>query len=117
MTVHDVITLAMGNEYEDIENDPVAKRFSIDVLNILLVDSFEAEQNSRERDGKTLLEEIPHVTELTDDVPYNDMLTRWALPYGIEWKYAEQNLEQYKADQYKRLYEDARHIAGGAAWL
>lgn len=117
MTVHDIIKTAFANEYEGIESDPDAVRHSLDVLNLLLVECYSAEQNSRERDGKPLLTEIPSVSTLEDDVPYNSMLTRWALPYGLEAKYAEQNLEESKAIQYRQMYEDARMIAGGGVWV
>ena len=117
MTVHDIIKTAFANEYEGIESDPDAVRHSLDVLNLLLVECYNAEQNSRERDGKTLLTEIPQVTALTDEVPYNMMMVGRVLPLGIEWKYAEQNLDQYRADQYERRYEDAKMIAGGGVWL
>jgi hypothetical protein len=117
MTVHDIIRTALAGEFEDVEADSDDVRHLINVLNTLLIDCFEAEQNSRERDGKTLLTEIPQVTALTDEVPYNMMMVGRVLPLGIEWKYAEQNLDQYRADQYERRYEDAKMIAGGGVWL
>ena len=117
MTVHDIIRTALAGEFEDVEADSDDVRQLINVLNTLLIDCFEAEQNSRERDGKDLLTEIPRVSTLEDDVPYNAMLTRWALPYGLEAKYAEQNLEESKAIQYRQMYEDARMIAGGGVWV
>ena len=112
MTVHDIIRIAFANEYEDIESDPDAKRFSIDVLNMLLADAYEAEQYYRithHQQPITLLS----VSELTDNLPYNDGLARIAFPYGIEWKYCEQNLEMDKAAQYRALYEEARDRHGG----
>lgn len=117
MTVHDIIRTAFSGEFEDIENDTDAAKHCIDVLNTLLIDCFEAEQNSRERDGIPLLEEIPQVTEMTDEVPYNMMMVGRVLPIGIEWKWNEQNLDQYRADQYERRYNDAKMIAGGGVWL
>jgi hypothetical protein len=45
------------------------------------------------------------------------MLLRYTLPYGLEWKYAEQNLDQYRADQYKAMYDDTKMISGRAVWL
>ena len=117
MTVRDIIKTALAAEYEDIESDTVAVRHSIEVLNTLLIDCFEAEQNSRERDDNELLTAVPMVTALTDEVPYNTKLCRQVLPLGIEWKYAEQNLDQYRADQYKILYEQTKHEAGGGVWL
>lgn len=117
MTVHDIIKTAFAGEYEDIEADRDAVRHSIEVLNTLLIDCFDAENNSRECEGRELLTEVPFMRELTDEVPYNIHMVRHVLPYGLEWKYAEQNLDQYRADQYKRMYDDARHIAGRAVWL
>ena len=117
MTAQDIIRTAFAGEYDDIENDVVAVNHSIDILNTLLIDCFEAEQNSRERDGKDLLTELPPVTSLNDEVPYNMMMVGRVLPIGIEWKWNEQNLEQYRADQYERRYEDAKQIAGGGVWL
>lgn len=117
MTVHDIIRTAFSGEFEDIENDTDAAKHCIDVLNTLLIDCFEAEQNSRERDGLPLLEEIPQVAEMTDEVPYNMMMVGRVLPLGIEWKWNEQNLDQYRADQYEARYNDAKMIAGGGVWL
>jgi len=117
MTAHDIIRTAFAGEYEDIENDDVAQKHCMTVLNTLLIDCFEAEQNSRERDGKELLTEIPQVTAMTDEVPYNLMLVGRVLPLGIEWKYAEQDHDMYRADQYERRYQDAKMIAGGGLWL
>ena len=117
MTVHDIIRTALAGEYENIENDTEAVQHSIEVLNVLLADCFSAEQNSREAEGKELLTEIPRVTSLQDEVHYNAMMLRYVLPYGIEWKYAEQNLDQVRAAQYKAMYDDTKQIAGGAVWL
>ena len=117
MTVHDIIRTALSGEFEDIENDQDAQKHLIDVLNTLLIDCFEAEQNSRERDGIALLTEVPQVTRLSDEVQYNTMMVGRVLPLGIEWKYCEQNLDLTRADQYERRYEDAKMIAGGGVWL
>ena len=117
MTVRDIIRTAFAGEYEQVEGDPEANQFLIDVLNLLLVDCYQAEQNSREANGQELLTAIPTVTTLDDEIPYNDMLTRYALPYGVESKHAEQNLDQYRADQYRLMYEQAKHMAGEAVWL
>lgn len=113
MTVHDVITLAMGNEYEDKQNDPDAARFSIDVINMLLADAYEAEQYYREIHRMSPLTEIPLVEQMSDEIPYNEGLARIAFVYGVEWKYCEQNLEEDKAVQYRTLYESARDSHGG----
>ena len=113
MTVHDIIKLAFANEYEDFETDPEASRFSIDVLNMLIADAFEAEQYYREMHGQTPLTAIPSVSDIGDTVSYNDGLTRIAFPYGIEWKFCEQNLEIEKAAEYRALYERARDAHGG----
>ena len=117
MTAQDIIRTALAGEYEDIESDPDAVRHSIEVLNVLLADCYQAEQNSREAVGDPLLTEIPVVTELTDDIHYNHLMLRYVLPYGIEWKYAEQNLDTERALRYQSMYEDAKHRAGGSVWL
>lgn len=112
MTVHDIIRIAFANEYESFENDTEAAESSIDILNLLLADCYEAEQYSREIKGDTLLTAIPVVSEMDDVVPYNDILTRTALPYGIEWKFCEQNLDA-RAEQYRARYLQAKQSAGG----
>jgi hypothetical protein len=118
MTVRDIIRTAFAGEYEEIEGDKDAARYLVDVMNELLADCYEAEQNSREVKRQDMLTEIPLVTSLDDEIPYtNMMLLRYALPHGIEWKHAEQNLDQYRADQYRAMYEDAKHTAGGGLWL
>jgi hypothetical protein len=113
LTAHDIIRMAFANEYESIENDPDAKRFSLEVLNVLLADAYDAEQYYREVHRMALLEAVPTVTDMTDVVPYNDVLLKSAFPFGIEWKYCEQNLEMDKAAEYRALYENAKELHGG----
>ena len=117
MTVHDIIRTALAGEYEHIEDENTAVPHLLMWMNTLLADCYEAEQNSRQADGKPLLTEIPYVRAMTDEVPYNTFMLRFVLPYGIEWKYAEQDLDMDRAIQYKAMYEDAKHRAGGAVWL
>ncbi len=117
MTVHDIISTALAGEYEDIEEDTDAVRHLIRWMNTLLAECFSAEQNSRQADGKELLTEIPMVKELSEEIPYNEMMLRFVLPYGIAWKYAEQDQDMNRALQYRSMYEDAKHRAGGAVWL
>lgn len=117
MTVHDIIRTALAGEYEDVEDQTTSVRHLIEWMNTLLADCYGAEQNSRQADGKELLTEIPTVKELTDEVPYNTMMCRYVLVYGIEWKFAEQDLDMDRAIQYSAMYEDAKHRAGGAVWL
>ena len=112
MTVHDIIKLAFANEYEDFETDPVAAENSIEILNLLLADCFDAEQYYREMHGSTPLSAIPRVTDMTDVVDYNPMLVATALPFGLEWKYCEQNLDA-RAEQYRARYINAKLNAGG----
>lgn len=117
MTVQDIIRTALAGEYEHIEDENTATPHLLTWMNTLLADCYGAEQNSRQAEGKELLTEIPTVHAMTDEVPYNDMLVRYALPYGIEWKYAEQDLDANRAIQYRAMYEDAKRNAGGAVWL
>ena len=113
MTAQDIIRMAFAGEYEDIENDPEAKRFSMDVINVLLADAYDAEQYYREMHDETLLTEVPLISSVDAPIPYNDALVRAAFPYGVEWKYCEQNLEADRAVQYRTLYEAARDAHGG----
>ena len=115
MTAHEIIKTGFGLMYENSEADVKAARFSRDVLNILIAECFDAENNSRADDDR--LTTVPFISSSTDTVPYNDHLCRVALPYGIAWKYAEENLNQYQAEWYRAKYEEARRIAGGAKWM
>lgn len=51
------------------------------------------------------------------DVPYNDHLTRIALPYGIAWKYCAANDRVQEAELYRNLYEEARMVGGRGKWI
>lgn len=115
MTAQEIIRMGFGLMYENSEADVKAALFSRHVLNILIAECFDAENNSR-ADGDELTV-VPFVNLPTDNVPYNDHLCRVALPYGIAWKYAEENLNQYQAEWYHARYEEARHNAGGARWV
>ena len=112
MTAYDIIKLGLSHVYDTPVTDVEAKKFSLDVLQTLVVECFESEQNSREVEDAA----IPNVTNQNLVIPYNDYLCRVCLPYGVAWKYAEAN-NLPTAAYYQNLYEDARHIAGGAKWV
>lgn len=73
-------------------------------MNILLQESFNAENSIRAADGEPELSSAPWVTSLDDDIVYHDSITRAALPYGLAWQYHQDAENHDLAAQYRELF-------------
>ena len=90
---------------DGVENAKKSKiNLATSYMNILLQESFNAENSIRAADGEAELASAPWVTDLDDDVPYHDQITRAALPYGLAWQYHQDAGNHDLAAQYRELF-------------
>lgn len=58
------------------------------ILNLFLQETYELNNGLREWAGKEPLPEVPFLTALTDEVPYEGIVVRLLLPYGVAGRLA-----------------------------
>lgn len=78
--------------------------FALPVINGLLAETFSANNALRIKAGKEELKEIPTLSSLLDEVEYEPILLRTALPYGICAKLIIDDDDMGKVAYYQNQY-------------
>lgn len=103
--------------YEEDGEDLDSKKFSLPFLNILLQESFNAENSIRKALGEEILAQAPLLQSLDEEIPYHDSITKGALPYGLAWQYRVEAMDNYWAAVYRNLFETAINQATMFSWV
>lgn len=82
MTVNDIMKGALAICGEGAPA-PYLSVFGVPWANLLMADSFEIEQNIRRAKGCPLLERLPVLGSLSDEVPYDEKLVSAAFVFGF----------------------------------
>ena len=72
-------------------------------INILLPEVFLYNENYRAHAGKEPLVVCPTIAALSDEIPFEDMICRLALPYGLASKLAYDDDETGKASYFNGM--------------
>lgn len=84
MTANELFYAAMALFYEN--NSEVHQDYVKGLINVLLAECFDVNNRLRRRAGKEELTRIPRIGDMMDEIPYEEMLVRLALPYGLAAK-------------------------------
>ena len=104
MTGKEVLGLSLNLLFEETdEYDGVAVSF----LNLLIPELYVTEQQLRAVNGLEALEKVPYLASLADDIPYNEELTRAALPFGLAAHIAFDDGDMGKVSYFRQLYVNA----------
>lgn len=104
------VTLMFGVDADKADYQP----YYINILNVLIAENFYHNQALRRMRGKTELEQIPYIADMTDDLDYEDEFTRQILPYGIAG-YIYTDDDKGLGAEYKNKYEYERSKMIGTA--
>lgn len=94
------VTLMFGEEADRADYQP----FYINILNILVAETYYANQTLRRMRGKAEMTSIPYISNMSDDLEYEDEFTRQILPYGIAG-YIYTDDDKSLGSEYKNKYE------------
>lgn len=84
MTVRDIYRRALAKVFEKQGNDPDFDAYSPLLLDGLLMEALPYENQIRRQQGRPVLESAPVVEAIDEtEIPYDDRITRIALPYGL----------------------------------
>ena len=101
MTGQNIYETASAFLYEADGEDLDSKKFSVAFLNVLLQEALPVENSIRRALGETELSSAPYLTALTDTIPYDDSITRIALPYGVASYLFQEAMNNYQAENYR----------------
>jgi len=106
LTATDIFKTACGYLSQTVEESDDAAGFAPGWLNVLLAESFEAENALRRAEGLPELASAPFVSADTmqEEIPYHDALTRIALPYGLAGDLQRDAEDDYRANLFHNLY-------------
>jgi hypothetical protein len=94
------VTLMFGEEADRVDYKP----FYINILNILIAENYYANQSLRRMRGKEEMTSIPYITDMEEELEYEDEFTRQILPYGIAG-YIYTDDDKSMGSEYKNKYE------------
>lgn len=104
MTGQDIYIMASAFLYERDSEDGDSKHFAVPFLNILLQEALPTENSIRRFNGREILKAAPLITTLTAVIPYDDEITRVALPYGLAAQYYQEAPDNFQAENYRSKY-------------
>ncbi len=82
MTINEIMKAALAFCGES-SPAPYISGFGVHWANALLAENFETEQNIRRAEGKELLEKVPVLKLLSDEIPYSEELVSPAFVFGF----------------------------------
>lgn len=107
MTANDVYTIALSFLSENTMETNDVQQFTLGWLNLLLQESLPYENAYRQVNGMQPLKQAPQLAAFNDEIPYNDNITRIALPYGLASYYFIDDDNDYRAQDFRGRYINA----------
>ena len=104
MKAQDIYKSACAILFERPGDDVAFDAFFIPTLNLLLVEALAYENAHRLAGGQSPLELAPQISGMDDEVPYCQALCSIALPYGVASAFFQDELDNYKAQDYRARY-------------
>jgi len=104
MTANQLYEAALALMIESTATAGDYNDFALPVINSLLAETFSANNALRIKAGKEELAEIPMLNSMRDEVPYEPILLRTALPYGVCAKLVIDDDDMGKVAYYQNQY-------------
>jgi hypothetical protein len=110
MTAKNILDTALALINEDVSAANIAATEAayqdqfILTLNLLLAETFDANNSMLASKGQTELISIPSIAALTDTMPYDDIVCKKVLPFGIAGQLCVED-NPALSTQYKNKYE------------
>jgi hypothetical protein len=106
MTVKELYERAKSLMFEK-QSSKDYDNYYIPWTNVLLSENFDLENSLLLRDGEDALDEIPMVTNDTDELPYHDVINYEILPFGLAANFfIDDDLSKY--DIFHTYYQNAQ---------
>jgi len=114
MTAEQIFKTAASFLFEQAGYDVDFKTHAPSIINTLVAEALPYENAYRAANGMGELERAPAITALDDDIPYCDAICRIALPFGLAAYFYQDELDNYKAQDFRARFIDALNEAAPA---
>ena len=108
MTGQEILKITLDLLYEETNEYDI---YAVSILNMMIAELFETENQIRWATGKSPLEETPYLTELKEEVPYDERLTRGAMPFGLASYIILDDNDMGRVGYFRQLYVNAVNSA------
>ena len=117
MTARNIYALACSFLYEKPGQDAEGQGFYLGFLNLLLAEALPFENSIRMQKGLPPLSAAPVLSAETDEVGYDDAITRVTLPYGLASWFFQDIADNIQAENYRAKYIGALRDAAKARFV
>lgn len=114
MTAEQVLKTAAGFLFEQAGYDVDFKTHAPSIINTLVAEALPYENAYRAANGQAELDSAPEIGALEDEIPYCDAICRIALPFGLAAYFYQDELDNYKAQDFRARFIDALNEAAPA---
>ncbi|MBQ2898185.1 MAG: hypothetical protein IJE28_00395 [Oscillospiraceae bacterium] len=104
MTVKECYEQAVGFLPENPEENTGMQKYAVSWCNFLLAETFQNENICRKAKKLPQITEIPKVSDMGEEIPYDEEMVRAVFPYGMaRWAFRESE-DVSGSREYYRLY-------------
>lgn len=104
MKAETVYKLACAIMFEKTGLDPDFQTFFPSLATMLLQEALPYENARRQTLGQPVLQKAPDVESMEDDIPCCDLICRVALPYGMAAYYFQDEMNDYRSQDFRGRY-------------
>ncbi len=104
MTGQEILKITLDLLYEETNEYDI---YAVSILNMMIAELFETENHIRRAAGKEPLKETPYLAELKEEVPYDERLTRGAMPFGLASYIVLDDNDMGRVGYFRQLYVNA----------
>ncbi|HAZ19131.1 MAG TPA: hypothetical protein DCY75_03035 [Clostridiales bacterium] len=107
MIANDIYKAALSLTFTAENNAQDFKTYFVPFLNLCLAEALHFENSIRESRGEEKLDSAPLITAFEEEIPYDDAITRIALPYGVASYYFQDDMDDYRYQEHRGRFVSA----------
>lgn len=104
MTAQQVYSAALALLFETEGSAGDYNIYALPLMNLLLPELFDVNNSILKAEGKIPLTDIPVLSSLSENIPYDEKLLRSSLPYGLAAKLVYDDNDMEKVGYFHQLY-------------
>lgn len=107
MTVQDCFIAAQGLLATNLSEDSSLQQYAVSWVNLALHEAFDVENSIRafiKDPERPVLEDVPQLTELTDEIPYSPEISEHCLVYRLAAQMSKDDDDVFHEQYYENMF-------------